>query len=46
MSSTEEKDYAFHEEWIRPGNEETDFGSYVSVDKELAIYGIWHQWAA
>jgi hypothetical protein len=40
MSSTEEMDYAFHEEWIWLGNEETNFSSYVTVDKELAIYGI------
>jgi len=43
MSSTKEEDYAFHEEWIWLGNEEKDFGSYVSVDRELATCGIWHQ---
>jgi len=43
MSSTEEEDYAFHEEWIWLGKEDTGFGSYVHVDKELAICGIWHQ---
>ena len=36
MSSIEEENYACHEEWIWLGNEDTDFGSYVSVEKELA----------
>jgi hypothetical protein len=35
MSGTEEKDYAFHEEWIWLGNEDNDFGSYISADKNF-----------